>query len=279
MMKQNELNRRWLRWAIVGAALLLTGAPQEAVGQRSQRPARGGTHATTQPRAGLRPAFSLRVSTATAALPLITLSARKASLQEVAAELQRQLKAQVVVSPALSRQPLSLSFRDLSLETALRLLAPQVYVDYEIGVEAAAQPRPMNIYLHAQDEAAPSIFGTVKTSSETFLMEGDTDEVGTAPDSGASSEGDQPLEVSFKKDLLSVRARKQPLAVVLYTVANKVGIPFSLRSDSRALVDADFSDVTLENGIRKLSTSARLYVRTDLQKSQTRPLRLVFESK
>ena len=276
-MKQNKLDHRAVKLAIFFAALLLSGAPQ-ANSQQTQKQVRS-PHSTTQVRPGLRPAFNLRVSS-TNSLRLITLQAKNASLQEVAAELERQLKAQVIVSSAISQQRLTLNFRDLNLETALRLLAPQVYVDYELGGEAAtAQPRPISIYLHAQDEAAPSIFGTVKISSETFMLEGDTDEVGKAPVSSTNSEGDKSLRVNFEKERLSVLARKQPLAVVLYMVANKVGIPFSLRSDSRALIDVDFSEITLEEGMRKLSTDARLYVRTNLQTSQTRPLRLIFESK
>ncbi|MGH9903415.1 MAG: hypothetical protein ACRD68_16535, partial [Pyrinomonadaceae bacterium] len=73
-------------------------------------------------------------------------------------------------------------------------------------------------------------------------------------------------------------AKRQPLMVVLYKVANETGIPFDLRHETIEIIDADFKNYTLERAVRALSPVVRLHYRLDLQTSETVPLRLALSS-
>jgi len=71
-----------------------------------------------------------------------------------------------------------------------------------------------------------------------------------------------------------VRAHKQPLSVVLFKIANEIGVPFELRYESPEVVDVEFSNYTLEQALRSLSPEVRFYYRLDLQTFQAQPLRM-----
>jgi hypothetical protein len=81
--------------------------------------------------------------------------------------------------------------------------------------------------------------------------------------------------VKVERNTLSVRARKQPLVVVLAEIANKVDIPFEMKYESGDLVDVDFNSYTIDQAVRSLAPNIRLYMRTDLTSYENRPLRLV----
>ncbi len=199
----------------------------------------------------------------------VTLAAVEAPVAEIASALGREFKVPVQLSPLMQKQTVTIEFSQLPLDAAVRLLAPQPYIDYEMGGDFA-QPQPLAIYLHALNEPPPSLTAAIKSSSEAILIEGDTEE-GT---NAAVKEEEQPLTVSYAKNQLSVRAQKQPLIVVLYKVANALSVPFDLRHDSTEVVDVNFSNQPLDQAVRSLSPAIRLYYRTDLQTFETMPLRL-----
>ena len=202
----------------------------------------------------------------------VTLQALEAPIDEIASALGREFNVPVQLSPLMKQQTVTIEFGQLPLDAALRSLAPQPYVDYEMGGDLA-QPRPLGIYLHALNEPSPSLSAAIKNSSEAILIEGDTEE-GTDLAEDSKKQDEQPLTVSFAKNQLSVRARKQPLVVVLYKVANVLSVPFDLRHDSTEVVDVDFINQPLDQAVRSLSPAIRLYYRTDLQTFETMPLRL-----
>lgn len=201
----------------------------------------------------------------------ISLRASEAPMREIASELGREFKVPVHLSPVMQQQNVTIEFSALPLDAALRMLAPQPYIDYEVGGDFD-QPNPLAIYLHALNEPPPSLSAAVKNSSEAILIEGDTEE-GVEGANAAKTE-EQPLTVSFAKNQLSVRARKQPLIIVLYKVASALSVPFDLRHDSTEIVDIDFSNQPLDQAVRSLSPAIRFYYRTDLQTFETLPLRL-----
>jgi hypothetical protein len=86
---------------------------------------------------------------------------------------------------------------------------------------------------------------------------------------------EEPLRVTFNKNQVSLRAKQQPLIVVLHEIALKVDIPFEMKYESSEVVDGEFNSYTMEQLVRSLSPNIRLYQRTDLSTSETRPLRLV----
>ncbi len=86
---------------------------------------------------------------------------------------------------------------------------------------------------------------------------------------------EQPLRVTFERNALTVKAKQQPLSVVLYKIANELGIPFDLKGDSGEVVDLDINKLPLEDAVVRMSQHVRLYVRVDLRLLERRPLLLV----
>jgi hypothetical protein len=220
-----------------------------------------------------KPLWSVKVTKKT---PIsISLSSKNGSLTEIAAEIGKRLKVPVILTGLMQRQRITQEFESLPLEGALRLLAPQVYVDYEIG-DASGQPKPVGIYLQGMNEQPPAEAAVVKGDSEAILIEGNTEDGMDA--TNVKDDEKTPLRVTVEKNQLSVKARKQPLTAVLYEIASKVDIPFEMKYESNELVDVDFNNFTMEQAVRTLSPNIRLYQRTNLTSYEVRPLRLVLMS-
>ncbi len=219
-----------------------------------------------------QPRYRLRV---TKVAPItVNLKAKYAPVAEIAAELGRQLEVPVILSPLMQRQKVSLDFAGMPLEAALKMLAPQPFVDYEVSGDAGGVPKAVGIYLNALNEEPPLPTALVKGDSEAILVEGNTEE-GTDAAAAVEQNKDVPLRVQLGKNQVSVRARKQPLTAVLYEIANQAGIPFEMKYESHDIVDVDFSYYTFEQAIRSLAPNIRLYTRVDLSSYETKPLRLV----
>ncbi len=221
-----------------------------------------------------KPPWSLKVSRKAPAS--ITLSAKNGSLSEIAAEIGKRLKVPVILTPLMQKQRLTQEIEALPLEGALRLLAPQVYIDYELSGDAVATPKVIGIYLQGMNEQPPAESAVVKGDSEALLIEGNTEDgLDVANDQDQEK---QPLRVTVEKNQISVHARKQPLTAVLYEIASKVDIPFEMKYESTELVDVDFNNYTMEQAVRTISPNIRLYQRTNLTNYEVRPLRLVLVS-
>jgi hypothetical protein len=214
--------------------------------------------------------WSVRMSKA--APHTFTVKAKDARLANIAREISRLLKVPVSMSPLVEKQTVTLDFGGQNLEATLRMLAPQVFVDYVLGGNDPEQPRPLAVYLQGLNERPPSMTASVRGNSEAILIEGDTEE-GTGDQ--AQKKEEDPLTVTFANNQLSVRAHKQPLSVVLYKIASEVGVPFEMRYETPAVVDVEFSNYSLEQAVRSLSPEVRFYYRLDLQTFQAQPLRLM----
>jgi hypothetical protein len=214
--------------------------------------------------------WSVKMSRATPAT--FTVKAKDARLPEITAELSKLIKTPISLSTLMAKQNVTLDFGGLNLEATVRMLAPQSYIDYVAGGNEA-QPRPLAIYLQGMKEKPPSATAAVRGNSEAILIEGDTEE-GTDGDAQKKKEQEDPLRVTFANNQLSVRAHKQPLSVVLYKIANEVGVPFEMRYESPELIDVDFSNYSLDQALKSLSPEVRFYYRLDLQTFQIQPLRL-----
>lgn len=203
----------------------------------------------------------------------LSLSSKNGRLTEIAAEISQRLKTPVMLTPLMQQQNITQEFEGLPLEGALRLLAPQVYIDYEVSSDGSKQPKVIGVYLQGMNEAPPAEAAVVKGDSQAILIEGNTED--GLDESTAKDEAKQPLLVTVEKNQISVRARKQPLTAVLYEIASKVDIPFEMKYESTELVDVDFNNYTMEQAVRTLSPNIRLYQRTNLTNYDVRPLRLV----
>src|SRR5205085_8547025 len=111
--------------------------------------------------------WSVRVSKG--APHTFTVKAKEANLPEITAELSRQLKVPISLSPLMSKQRVSLDFGGLNLEATLRMLAPQSYIDY-VSDGDDPQPKPLAIYLQALNERPPSLTDTVHGTTEAILI-------------------------------------------------------------------------------------------------------------
>jgi hypothetical protein len=181
-----------------------------------------------------------------------------------------------MLSALMAKQKVTTEFANLPLEGAVRLLAPQVYVDYELSGDAGAQQKPVGVYLHGMNEPAPDVNAVVQGDSEAILIEGNTEDGVEDSSAAKNREEEQPLRVKVERSQLSVRARKQPLTAVLYLIASKIDIPFEMKYESTELVDVDFNNYSIDQAVRSLSSpNIRLYMRTNLSNYEITPLRLV----
>jgi hypothetical protein len=202
-----------------------------------------------------------------------TIRAKDASLAEITAEMGRLLKIPFNLSPVMAKQKVSLDFAAQPLDSAIRSLSPYAYIDYVAGGDDG-NPRPLAVFLHAHNEPAPSITATVQSGSEALLIEGDTEDGVGDEEAQRKREQENPLRVSYAHNQLSVKAKKQPLTLVLFKVASELGIPFDLRWEPSSVVDVDISNSPLEQAVRTISPGVRLYYRLDVISFQVQPLRL-----
>ncbi|HEY5885644.1 MAG TPA: hypothetical protein VIT88_13210 [Pyrinomonadaceae bacterium] len=212
------------------------------------------------------PEYVLRVSTKD--LLSISLKAEKASLPKIATELSRKLKVPVVVGRSALAHEVTADFKQLTLEPALHLLAPQVYVDYEINHAPGAQSRPIGIYFNGYEDPEPPVSSVVPARAEAILIEGHTEDV-------PEPTGDEPTKVVYEQNSLTVSAKRQPLSVVLYRVASELHIPFELKWEASQLVDVQIDKLPLEEAMPRLSPHVRLFIRANLQKFERRPFRMI----
>ncbi|HEX6188000.1 MAG TPA: hypothetical protein VFZ40_07960 [Pyrinomonadaceae bacterium] len=200
----------------------------------------------------------------------VSLKAKDVSLKAIAAELAKQLKIPVMVTPIAEKHLVTVNFSDLVIEPAMQMLAPQVFIDYEIDTTPGKQPRPVGIYLQGYNERAPAINAVVKGTSDVMVIEGDTEE-GLDP----KKEEEEDLKITFEKGQLSVKSKKQPLIVVLYGIANQLGIPLEVKTEVEDLVTVNIIKSSLESTLQELGPNIKLYVRADLMIGDRQPLRMV----
>jgi hypothetical protein len=200
----------------------------------------------------------------------ISLKAKEISLKTIAGELSKQLKIPVLLTPIIEKHVVTVDFSDLVIEPAMQMLAPQVYIDYEIDTTPGKQPRPVAIYLQGYNERAPADNAVVKSNSDVMVIEGNTEDDGTEKE-----DEDPDLMIMFEKGQLSVKSKKQPLVVVLYGIANQLGIPLEVKNEVMDPVTVNINKSSVESALQELGPNIRLYVRADLMIGDRRPLRLV----
>ena len=204
----------------------------------------------------------------------ISLKAEKAKMSEVAQELSKRLKTPIFLGPQREHELLTVEFSQLTLEPALQLLSPTVYVDYEINTGSTEQPKALGIYLFDANQGEPPLTAVVNGSTQSMLIEGNTEDGVETEDAEKKAE-EQPLRIAFKDNLLSVKAKKQPLSLVLLKIGEQIGIPVDIQEQGTSIVDTEISKLPVEDVVRQLSPNIRLYLRADLTRAERRALRLV----
>ncbi|HEX2272016.1 MAG TPA: hypothetical protein VHH35_20910 [Pyrinomonadaceae bacterium] len=202
----------------------------------------------------------------------ISLKAEKANIADVTQELSKKINAPIFLGTERQKEPLSIEFSELTLEPALQLLSPTVYVDYEIDTGSQAPPRVLGIFLYDANQGEPPLTAVVHGSSQSILIEGNTED-GVATEGGEKKE--EPLRVTYENHLLSVKARKQPLSLIILKIGETIGIPVDVQDDRMEPVDAEISKLPVEDAVRQLGPNIKMFVRADLTRAERRALRLV----
>lgn len=248
----------------------------------AQQPAPAGANKTPAQKdektPGAKPGAKLPFTLTVKTRPIlnISLKADKANMAEVAQELSKRLKVPVFLGAERQKELLSIEFSELTLEPALQILSPTVYVDYEIDTGSQGPPRVLGIYLYDTNQGEPPMTAVVTSSSQAMLIEGNTED-GVEPETEEDKKKrqEQPLRVTYENSALSVVARKQPLPLVLLKIGETIGIPVEIRDERMDVVNAEISKLSVEDAVRQLAPNIRLFVRADLTRSERRPLRLV----
>jgi hypothetical protein len=197
-------------------------------------------------------------------------------MSEVAQELSKQLKVPVFLGPERQNELVTIEFNELTLEPALQLMSPTVYVDYEIDTGSGAPPKALGVYFFDVNQGEPPLTAVVNGATQSMLVEGNTEDgVEPATEEDKKKLEEQPLRVAFKDNLLSVKAKKQPLSLVLLKIGEEIGIPVDIQEQNVTVIDAEISKLAVEDAVRQLSPHIRLYVRADLTRAERRALRLV----
>ena len=221
-----------------------------------------------------KPGYVLSVKTE----PLlnISLKADKSSLPVIAADLSKRLRVPILIGPTSKSESVSIEFSELPLEAAVQLLAPHVYIDYEVETGSGNPPKPLGIFLYDADQAEPPTTSVVPGASQSILIEGDTEE-GVEPDTDEAKKKleEQPLRVQFRDGLLSIKAKKQPLVLVLLKIGEELGIPVDIQNQSNEIVDTEIAKAPIEDALRRLSPNIRAFIRADLTRGDRRALRLL----
>lgn len=231
------------------------------------------THPEADAKKESKPAAKLPFELTVKTRPIlnISLKAEKAKVSEVTQELSKRLKVPIFLGTERQKELLTIEFSQLTLEPALQLMSPTVYVDYEIN--SGEQPKALGIYLYDANQGEPPLTAVVNGSNQSMLIEGNTED-GVEPESEAE-EKEKPLQIHFKDNLLTVKAKKQPLSLVLLKIGEELGIPVDIQELTSSIVDADISKLSVEDAVRQLSPNIRLFLRADLTRAERRTLRLV----
>jgi hypothetical protein len=141
-----------------------------------------------------------------------------------------------------------------------------------------APPKALGIYFYDLNQGEPPLTAVVTGSSQSFLIEGDTED-GVEPETDADKKKleEQPLRVVFENHSLTIKAKKQPLPLVLLKIGEELGIPVDIQDQSLEIVDTEISKLSIEDVMRQLSPHIRLFLRVDLTRAEKRALRLVLD--
>ena len=196
----------------------------------------------------------------------LAVKADEAQLTDVATDLSKRLRAQVIVGPSLAKETITVDVPASPLEAALTSLAPRVLIDYEIRPDA--KPMPRGIFLLGATDNDPATDTIARGMSQGLLIEGHTEDT-------PKSEEEDPLRVTGDKNLISIVVKKQPLNIVARAIADVIGVPVDVRYDASELIELDVRNARPEELLPRISPNVRLFVRVDVNRAERTLLRMV----
>jgi hypothetical protein len=254
-------------------SLTIARSQQPATSAQEPKPAAKGA-ATQDKTPANKPGFTWTIKTR----PILNLSlkAEKARMSEVAQALSEKLKIPVFLGPERQKETISIEFSELTLEPALQLMSPAVYVDYELDTGSTNPPKPLGIYFYDVNQGEPPLTAVVTGANQAMLIEGNTEDgVEPTTDEQKQKLEEQPLRVHYQDALLTVKAKQQPLPLVMLKIGEQLGIPIDIQNERMDPIDANISKLPVEDVVRQLSPHIKLYYRADLTRAEKRALRMV----
>jgi len=194
----------------------------------------------------------------------VTLKARKARVADIASDLGKRLRADVVIGKDLAQDTVTLDMPSSPLEAVLQALAPRVLVDYEIRQDA--RPLPLAIHLLAPTDTEPTANIVQRGASQGVVISGHTGET--------ASDG-EPVTITGDLHQLSIAAKNQPLALVAMMVADMLGVTLDLNYPAGELVVVDVDKLPAEDAVLSISPNIRMHVRADLSRAERTPIKLI----
>ena len=97
-------------------------------------------------------------------------------MSDVAQELSKKLKTPIFLGPERQNELITVEFSELTLEPALQLMSPTVYVDYEIDTGSGEPPKPLGIFFYDANQGEPPATAVVTGSNQSMLIEGNTED-------------------------------------------------------------------------------------------------------
>lgn len=247
---------------------------QEAATQTQDAKAPAKETTAQEKKALKKPGFAWTIKTR----PILNLSlkAEKANMSEVAQALSEKLKIPVFLGPERQKEVISIEFSELTLEPALQLMSPTVYVDYELETGSANPPKPLGIFFYDTNQGEPPVTAVVTGTNQSMLIEGNTEDgVEPTTDEEKQKLEEQPLRVRYEDRLLSVKAKQQPLPLILLKIGEELGIPVDIQNERLDPIDVNISKLPIEDVARQLSPHIKLFYRADLTRAEKRALRMV----
>jgi len=258
--------------ALLVSFTIVRAQPPATQAQDAKAPAKETTG--QEKKAPKKPGFVWTIKTR----PILNLSlkAEKANMAEVAQALSEKLKIPVFLGPERQKEVISIEFSELTLEPALQLMSPTVYVDYELDTGSTNPPKPLGIFFYDTNQGEPPVTAVVTGTNQSMLIEGNTEDgVEPTTDEEKQKLEEQPLRVRYENRLLSVKAKQQPLPLILLKIGEELGIPVDIQNERLDPVDANISKLPIEDVARQLSPHIKLYYRADLTRAEKRALRMV----
>ena len=268
----NTKNAALLFFMLLACSASALSQHPAATGQEQKQSAKAATTPDKKPAA--KPGFVLTVKTR----PIlnVSLKAEKANMSEVAHQLSEKLKIPVFLGPERQKESITIEFSELTLEPALQLMSPTVYVDYELDTGSMNAPKALGIYFFDVNQGEPPVTAVVAGAHQTLLIEGNTEDgVEPATDDEKKKAEEQPLRVKYENNTLTVKAKQQPLPLVLLKIGEELGSPVDIQNERLDPIDVDISKLPIEDVVRQLSPHIKLYYRADLTRSEKRTLRVV----
>jgi hypothetical protein len=240
--------------------------------------------------------------------PPLLVTVKKADdvpIADLAAQISKKSKIPFVLSDLVRDQLTTADFADLPFEAAVKYFAPSGFIDYSMKADYSEPPKPLLVYLcginekltdenaaivhreQAKDAAAKGFHQNL------IVVSGDTETPTENPDwkrkqelfdSGQFEklEEENPIKVSFTDGRVTVNAQKQSLMAVINAIAAKADIEANIDGFADAtnplqdvLVTIDKKNATLEEVLMSLSPYIVLHVRTDLETSISKPIRII----